>query len=242
VTVPEASAPAPEKAGVFEDFIDIFFSPAKVFARRATASPMVPFLVVAALCIGLFIANRNVYAAIMDAEMTRSFESAMKQNPQITADQMAAMKAAGGKFATVGAFFIMPVSLLVLGLVTWLVGKILGGTISYGTALLVASFSWMPRVVEAVLASVQGMMLDTSRMTSRTELQLGIGRLLDPATTSPALLQLSSRVDLFTLWVTVLLALGLVHAGKVPKGKSLLAGILVFLIGSIPVIWAAARS
>jgi hypothetical protein len=61
--------------------------------------------------------------------------------------------------------------------------------------------------------------------------------LLDPATTSAGALQLAARVDVFTLWVTVLLAIGLVHAGNVPKSKGVLAGVLVFVIGSLPALF-----
>src|SRR5688500_7351713 len=43
------SSPVPEKAGVWEDFIDIFYAPSSVFARRANASVWPPLLVVTLL-------------------------------------------------------------------------------------------------------------------------------------------------------------------------------------------------
>jgi hypothetical protein len=233
--------PATDQAGKFEDFVDIFFSPAKVFARRATASPALPFIIVSALLIVLYYVNRNAMASIMDAEITRQIEAATKANPNATADQLAAGKATALKFAAFGAVVFIPIVILVLAFVVWIVGRILGGKPSYGTALLITSFAWMPRVVENVLVTVQGLLLDTSRMTSHFQLQIGPARFLDPATAPMWQLNLLGRVDLITLWVTVLLAIGLVYAGKVARDKLVFAGVLMWVIGSLPAIYQALK-
>lgn len=239
-----SAAPAPqptEQAGLIEDFVDIFFSPAKVFARRAAASPAMPFVIIVALIIAMYYVNRNVMSGIMESEMTTQMEKSMKSNPAVTAEQMERMKAVGSKFAQFGVLVGIPVALVVLGLVTWLVGKVLGGTLSYGTGLLIASFAWVPRVVESVLASVQGLLLDTSRMTSHFQLQLGPARFLDPATAPAWQTALLGRLDLITLWVTLLLAIGLVDAGKVPRTKLVVAGVVVWIVGSVPALLTALR-
>src|ERR1039458_7566514 len=227
-----AAAPTPaqpEKANVIDDFVDIFVSAAKVFARRATASPMLPFLIVSVLIIGMFIVNRNMMAPIMDAEMQKGFEQAMKANPSLTPAMMEQSKGMMQKFSTVGAVIFVPVTLLVLALVAWGVGRALGVTLSYGTALLIASFAWIPRFVEAVINSVQALVLDAGKMTSHYELTLSAARFLDVPPASPMVLRLLRRGDLITLWVTVLLAIGLVAAGKVPKEKLVVAGIAMWI-------------
>ena len=152
---PAPATPATEaKANVFEDFIDIIASPAKVFARRATASPGVPFLVVIVLIVAIFFANRNVMSAIMDAEIAKGMEAGMRANPQVTPEQMAT----GMKFARMitsgGAVIAVPISLLLLGCITWLVARICGGSPGYGTALLISAFAWVPRVLEGDRKSV----------------------------------------------------------------------------------------
>jgi hypothetical protein len=240
-----AAAPAPaqpEKANLFEDFVDIFGSPATVFARRATSSPMMPFLIVCVLLIGMFVVNKNLMAPIMDAEMQKGFEAAMKANPNLTPEMMERMKGTTQTFAVVGAAVFVPISVLVLGLVTWAVGRAFGGTLSYGSAVLIASFAWIPRVVEAVLNSVQGLVLDVSKMTSHYQLTLSAARFLDPSTASPMVLGLLGRVDLITIWVTVLVSIGLVAAGKMPKEKVIVAGIVMWVVGAIPALYGAWRA
>jgi hypothetical protein len=50
------------------------------------------------------------------------------------------------------------------------------------------------------------------------------------------------RVDLITLWVTMLFAIGLVAAGKVPREKMVMAGVSMWVIGSLPALYGAWRA
>ena len=237
-----AAAPTPpvEKAGLIEDFVDVLFAPAKVFARRAGTSPALPYIIVCLLIVGLYLVNRNIMSGIMAGEIQKAMDQAAKQNPQQFTPEVAA-RARGFMETTfaVGAIVGIPIALLLLGMATWIVGKILRGTLSFGTALLISSFAWFPRAVEAVLNSVQGLLLDTGKMTSHFQIQLGPARFLDPAVAPAWQMGLLGRVDLITLWVTVLLAIGLVYAGKVPKGKMVLAGVVMWVVGSLPAIYQA---
>ncbi len=233
---------APEKTGIVEDFIDILFAPARVFARRAAASPALPFLIVCVLLIALFFTARGALQPIIDAEMQKALDAAMKSNPQLTPEMLAQSRGMTDKFAVVGAVVVVPVSILVLALATFGVGRALGGSLSYGAAVTIATFASVPRIFDYAGVDVQGLVGDTSAMTSRYQLTLGVGRFFDPATTSPLLLAMIGRVDLFTLWVTVLLAIGLVAAGKVPRTRMILAGALMWLVGAIPGVWQALRS
>ena len=236
-----APATAPDKASAIEDFVDIIFSPAKVFARRATSSPMLPFLVVFILLVAIFFVNRNVLAPIMESEMSKGMEVARKANPTMTDAQVETAKSVSKTFASLGAVIGVPIALLVLGLLAWIVARICGGTPSYGTALLISAFAWVPRVVEGIVNSIQGILLDTGKMTSHYQMQLGPARFLDPATTPAWQFGLLGRLDLITLWVTVLFAIGLVYAGKVPKKNLVLAGILMWVLGSVFPLWGALR-
>jgi hypothetical protein len=48
--------------------------------------------------------------------------------------------------------------------------------------------------------------------------------------------QMAGRLDLITIWVTVLLAVGLAVTGKVSKGKAAAFGVLIWLVGSLPAL------
>ena len=85
-----ATAQSPEagKASVFEDFIDIFTSPAEVFQRRMGAGIWIPLLVIVAVTTALFFALRGPMQPAFDAEFARGAARAMAKNPQITAEMM----------------------------------------------------------------------------------------------------------------------------------------------------------
>ena len=58
---------------------------------------------------------------------------------------------------------------------------------------------------------------------------------------SPALLGLLGRIDLFTIWVTVLLVIGLAVTGKIPRGRAAIAGVVMWFAGALPVLGSLIR-
>jgi len=241
MTEPSAApaAPAPDKAGLFEDFIDIFVSPAKVFARRASSGGFIPFLIVAVLMAGLFFASRNVMEPIFDSEISRQIAAQAKANPQLAApeaqEKMRSMMRVTFQWSTiVGA----PILLLCLALVVWIVGKIFGATVTYGSSLMITSYSYVPRVLASVLTMVQLQVVDPNKISGLAGVSYSPARFLDPETTSQGLMQLAMRFDVFVLWTTVLLAIGLMSAGKLTKEKATLAGVTLFGLGLLGALWA----
>jgi hypothetical protein len=71
MTATTASEPV-DKASVWEDFIDIFFSPASVFRRREHGSWVLPLIVVTLAIAIVSFASRGVLQPVMDAEFERA--------------------------------------------------------------------------------------------------------------------------------------------------------------------------
>ena len=243
------SSPAPAGAATpsapaswWEDFIDIFYAPAQVFARRESSGFGIPMLVVTLMLALIAIANSGAMQPIMDAEFTRATAAAMKKNPQVTAEMMAKSRAFGEAIAKYGAFVFVPVGIFLTGLVLWIVGKFFDARQTLGAAIMVASYAFVPRIVEGVLNGVQLLLLDPATLNGRFRLSLGLGRFLDPDTASPVLVALLGRIDVFTIWITVLLAIGLAVTGKIPRSRAAIAGVLVWVIGALPSLLGALRS
>ena len=104
---------------------------------------------------------------------------------------------------------------------------------------MVVSFAWLPKVVEQVLLSVQGMVLDTSVLTDPSQVTLGLARFLDHTTTSAAVMALAGRVDPIVLWGTVLLAAGYANAGNMERNKAWAAAATVWALGAVPMLAGA---
>jgi hypothetical protein len=129
----------------------------------------------------------------------------------------------------------------VIGFLIWLVGKFVDATQTLNAAIVVATFSYVPRIVEGIVARIQGLFVDPGSLDSRYSLSLGVGRFLDPDTTSPILLGLVGRIDLFTIWVTVLIGIGIAVTGKVSRTRGAIAAAVVWLLGALPSLAGALR-
>src|SRR5881398_3207402 len=81
--------PTPSRASLWEDFVDIFYTPSSVFARRADGKFGLALLVLIAVGAVLFFITKNAMQPILDSEFARQTAAAMRKNPNITADQMA---------------------------------------------------------------------------------------------------------------------------------------------------------
>ena len=242
MTEPQVAAPAPAaRASRWEDFIDIFHAPAEVFRRRANSSFAVPMLVVAVAMAVLAITNAGVLQPVMDAEFARATQSAVRANPALTPEALDRMRSIGEGVQRYATIVVSIVGLLVLGSMTWLLGKLVEARESWKTAMVIACYAWVPLVVEQIVYGVEGLLMDPDRLTSHYALQLGPARFLSVDGTSPVLMALLGRVDLFTLWVTVLLAVGVYATGKISRSRAVVAGVLYWVAGAALVVLQALR-
>jgi len=235
----DAPTTAPQKAQSFwEDLIDIFFSPADVFRRRQYLSVWPPLLFVS-LGIGLIVyVTFNTLEPAYTAEFMRGAAKQMAKNPQVTPEAIKRAGEIGNMVARYGVAVVFFFLVLVLGTLSWVVGKFVGSKQTFHAAMVVAAWSYMPRVLGAVLAGVQGLLMDESKLTGQLALSLGPARFYDPDSTNPLLYQALGRLDLMTLWTTALLAVGLYVTGKVSKGQAVAFGILIWVVGSLPMLRA----
>jgi hypothetical protein len=224
-----------------DDYLDVFVSPTALFTRRSDGKFGQALLVMVVLASILFFATKTAMAPIMDAEMAKGMAGAMKANPNMTPEQVESAKAIGAKFASIGFMVIILVAPFILGTVVWLAARVVGGALGFAQGITVATFAMYPRLVEAIVNAVQALLMDESKLTSRLSVSLGLGRLLDPATTNAYLLVLAGRIDVFTLWGTALVAIGIKVMAKVSTGQAVGAAVIVWIIGALPLLLQAMR-
>jgi hypothetical protein len=229
----ESTTRAPAKASFWEDVIDIFFSPADVFRREQHKSVWPPMLFVAISIGVIFFVTFNTLEPIFDAEFTRSTAKSMASNPNITPDQLETGKRIGINVARYGIGVIMLVTMLLIGAFTWLLGKVVGSVATFHDAMVVAAWSYFPRVIGVVIGGVQGLLMDPSKLNSQLSISLSPARFMDPEASNPMLYQLAGRFDLITIWVTILLAVGVYVTGKVSKGRAATFGVMIWVVGGL---------
>ena len=170
-SVAQDTAAPPPRASFWEDVIDIFVSPVQVFRRRENASPWAPFLFVVIALAVIGFATFNVIEPALAGEMRRAMTRAAASNPRLTPeliDQSVKMQTNIAKYT---GGFIFAITLLLLGLAVWLVGKLFGSKQTFPMAMTVASYAYFPRVLGAVVLGIQGLIMDTSGVTSMSPAQ-----------------------------------------------------------------------
>jgi Yip1 domain len=238
-----APAPAERPPSVWEDLLEIFYAPTAVFERRReTPAFAIALIVFVVLIVGLSFAFRGLMEPIFDIEFKRGMAQAMKKNPQITPEMMEKGKAFAKQFLVFGVAFYGLLTPPILAIILWFVGKVVDSKAQIGQMMMVATYSMFPKVLDTILAAVQMLVLPDSSIHGRYSLSLGVGRFLDPDSASPMLLAIVGRLDVFTLWVTFLLGVGLAVMGRIPKARAFAAAAVMWLVGALPGIWGALRA
>ena len=226
---------------IWEDFIDIFYAPSQVFARREKGSFWIPTLVVTVLTGALFYLNSGALQPIFDAEFDRGIAMALRNNPEMPAEAIERMRGFASRMGQVFVLIFVPVAIFGVGVATWLVGKLVDAKQTFHAALVVAAYAYMPRLLEQAINGIQALLLDPAQLDGRFRLSFGPGRFLDPDAASPLLLALVGRLDVFTIWVTVLIAIGLSVTGRIPLRRAAIAAGVVWFLGGLQMIFQALR-
>ena len=233
-------SPAPAKESRWEDLIDAFISPVELFRRRTDGKFGHGLLALIILLVVVFFATRSAIQPIMDAE----FQRQMANRPNLTPEQLEAGRRIAGTFAPVFVVVGIPITIFVLAAVVWLVARIVGGAarLNYAQAATITTFAYFPKVLDYISGGVQALLMDESKLNSRFSVSLGAARFFNPDSSSHALVALLGRLDLFTLWITVLIAVGIKQMARTTTGQAVAAGALVWLIGALPTLYQALRA
>jgi hypothetical protein len=238
----EATPAVAPRAALWEDFIDIFYAPSDVFKRRENGNVFVPLAVITVMCGALFYLNSGALQPMFDAEFDRAMSAATRQNPNMPAEAIERMRGFATRMQMVMIFIFLPIAMFGVGVTTWLAGKLVDAKQTFRAALVVGAYAYAPRIIDGVVQGLQGLFLDPAQLDGRFRLTLGVGRFLDPDTVSPLLLAVVGRLDLITIWITVLVAIGLCVTGRISMAKAAIAAAIVWLVGGLPLIIPALRS
>jgi hypothetical protein len=234
--------PAPAKAGLWEDFVDIFYAPSSVFERRSDGKFGLALLLLVVVGTILVFVTKNAMQPIFDAEWTRQTAAAMRKNPNVTAEQMASSRNFFEMIGPVIFAVILTISVLGTGLILWGVGKLFDAKESLAAGMMIATYSEVPRIVQILTNAAQALIMSPEKLNATNSVGFNLARFMNADTTSAVTITLASRVDVFTIWVTVLLAIGLHVVGKIPKQQAAIVAAITWVLGALVPVFLASRS
>ncbi|HSM17854.1 MAG TPA: YIP1 family protein [Gemmatimonadales bacterium] len=241
--MPITSSPEPQaSAAWWEDFLEIFVAPSKVFARREKSNFLLPLLVLTVLLTVVFLGTQGAIQPAYQADGARRIAATLEANPQLTAEALEGGARTMERLLPIIVFVATPTTILLTGLILWVAGKFVGAKQALGAAMVVATFANFPKLIQSLVYGIQGLVLPVESLTGMSRLSVGPARFLDPATASPLTLGLAMRADVFIIWVTVLLAIGLKVTGRVTMAAAAAAAGMVYVVGALPTILGALRA
>jgi hypothetical protein len=218
-----------EKTSLFEDFIDVFYAPSTVYDRRRNSSAWPYFWILSILSVVLTIASRSVYTAALDGDFGRQMTKVMAKNPQLTEQMVSQQRGVSEMFGMMAMYVGMPLLILIVGILSWIGARLVSAKLDFGRAMLVATIAQIPRLLGALFTAIYALLLsDTSGVNSMSRLTWSPARFMDPDTANPAMLGLLGRLDVFTIWVTILIGIGIAVVARVPRSKGYTAAAIVW--------------
>ena len=227
----EETVKAPEKAARWEDFVDVYFAPSDLFARRKGEGWLKPFLLLAAVSVVLYYVFLPIGGQLWEAAM---LENAPPDAPAEQLQKSAQfMKYLGGVFV----LFVYLFMVLVTGVGLKLGSAVLEPAAKWREAFLIATFAMYVVVVQQIATTLSVFFASQSGSVSMTDASFGPARFMPDA--DPVMKAVLGRFDLFTLWTVVLCAIGLVVVVGMSRGKAFATSVIAWLVVSLPAVVGA---
>jgi len=205
----------------------IFFSPGKAFADIARRPRWWIPIVLSAILSTIYL-NAFTQRVGWESVIRPAIEQSTSPNVQaMTAQQREqTIRAAAGLYKYLGygsiliaLFFVFIVAVILM----FLFDTIMSAGVGLKRMMAIVAYGFLPQVVQTVLSFVVLYLKDPEEFNLRNPLMFNVGAYLSPD--SPAVLRaLGSSLDLFSIWIMVLLAIGVSSAArKISFGKALTA-------------------
>jgi hypothetical protein len=241
VTVPVTSpgtTPAPAaQASLWEDLIDIFYAPSQVYDRRRDGRfglALVAVMLLSALFVGLF---WGVLQPMFEATVDMTLRQAAAKGQPMPEEAAKAARSFGGTMGGIMSVVSVPIGILLTSFGVWVFGKLLDAPTTYSQSMAIVTLAQVPRTLSWLAVGIQGMLGSPDKPIF--SYLVAPTRFMDPETTSHTVLGLLSRFDLFIIWATVLIAIGVSVIARVPRAKGAMIAAAVWLIaGSLALLQA----
>lgn len=231
-----------QRIGVWEDFVDIFHAPSEVFARRRGAGFWVPMLVIAVIATILAFGTMRILEPVIDADAQRQTREMVRENPEMDLSGAQGMMESFRSVLVWFAGVFVAMTVITMGALLWVGGKIAGSAISVRSCILIATYATMPRLLEGVVAILEGLARGPSNLDSLSRLSWSLARFLDADAASTMLMFFAGLLDLFNVWWLVLLAIGLSVIGGIPRVRAAAVVVTIWAVLSLPAFIGALTS
>ncbi|MEQ1693404.1 MAG: YIP1 family protein, partial [Gemmatimonas sp.] len=195
MTSPEGSLAAPKQSGLFEDLIEVLYSPSAVFDRTRAVKAGKYALVTALIVAVIAIATKNLVQPWFDAQADLALKAMAAKGTAIPDGMASGMRTSTSWSIVIGAPLVTLVGPYFNAMFLLLGAKMMKANLSYAQAATVAVLAGVPRLFSWILMPVQALISDGASARSLMDLSLSPARFVDPEKMPPAVLQFLGNLD-----------------------------------------------
>ncbi len=224
--------------GEFSRVLGVFFEPKKTFTDVAERPRwLVPMLIsIAAGLVLIYLFNSHVGWEPM---LRRAFENsprAQQLDPEQRQRALDLQLRIVPIFSYVGTI-VGPALLYLIGggIILGIVKGLLGVPMRFAQVFAVMAYASLPRVIYVALSIVVMFLKNPEDFDIQNSFASNPGAFMDPQTSSRFLYTLASQIDLFSVWVMLLIATGVKAAGgkRISFGGALFAVVLPWAVWTL---------
>ena len=224
-----------------ERLMGIFISPVETLADVARKPDFVAPLILAVLG-AIAVTETMLWKIGMERIVRTSIEQSSRAS-SMSPEQMDQAVRQGAKFgaifAHIGGIVAPPIALLIIaGLGLLIVNLILGAQAKFKTVFSLVCYANLVTLLGALMAVAVILFGDPDHFNAQNPVPSNVGFFLNPHEVSKPLYSLASSADIFTIWLLILLAVGLAEGtGRKVKPLSIL-----LLYAGFWVVWILVKA
>ena len=198
-----------------ERLIGIFISPAGTLADVARKPDFIAPLIAGVLG-AIAVTETMLWKIGMERIVRMSIEQsgrASSMSPEQMDQAVRQGARIGGIFAHIGGIVVVPISLLILaGLGLLIVNLIFGAKAKFKTVFSLICYANLVSLLGSLMAVAVILFGDPDHFNAQNPVPANVGFFLNPLEVSKSLYALASSADIFTIWLLILIAMGLSEA------------------------------
>jgi hypothetical protein len=221
---------AAEETSRWEDYIDVFFSPAELYRRRAQDRVGPPLVTLLLLGVFFYFVMLPANRIIMQASIAANPEAAQ------------ALERLGTLLQILGSIFLPATYLAVIAsaaVVLLIVGRVLEIRTEFSRTMLIATYAAFVYLLSQVAGGV-AVLLHGDGLDLIRHISFGPLRFVGDPEMDPVISAVLRRFELFTLWQTVLWGVGIAVIYRVSRMHAAAVAGLTWLLLALPAIVMAA--
>jgi hypothetical protein len=229
-TTATEAEPAPEQTSRWEDYVDVFFSPAELFRRRAHDRVMPPLVTLLLLAIAFYFILLPANTMIMRASMAE----AGPEGAEMVERFASMLQIVGGIFVPIMYMIMLTITaaLLLVG------GRIAEIRTDFNRMLLVATYAGFVYLVAQIAGAVAVLLQGEVGLDVVRHMSFGPLRFTGD-TDNAVLTAILRRFEIFAIWQAILWGIGISVIYRVSRARGLAVAFAVWALFTLPAVFMA---